>query len=202
MSHHRDEPASFLEELFPGEGPELALTPRSAAPAGTRTSAAFGGREVGPPVSRLTAPVEEPGPVPGPVARPQRCPSCGARVRAEQEWCSLCHTSLLPTPAPESAPEPAPEPVAAPAVLEAGVLVREDEDGQLALDLGAATRAGRPALDAGQVERMLGDLARTSARPVRGLGSRKAKVLVAAGGAAGLTALLLGGTAVLGAILG
>ena len=103
MSHHRDEPASFLDELFPGEGPELALTPRSAAPAGTRTSAAFGGREVGPPVSRLApAPAAT---VPGignvgnagkagnagdpgdavAVARPCQCPRVDSSARRLQE---------------------------------------------------------------------------------------------------------------------
>jgi hypothetical protein len=51
------------------------------------------------------------------------CPECGALVRADQEWCTLClHVLHQPKPAPVPEPEPAqspaasvPQPTAAPA---------------------------------------------------------------------------------------
>lgn len=33
-----------------------------------------------------------------------RCPSCGAAVRADAPWCSLCYTDLRPRPEPVAAP--------------------------------------------------------------------------------------------------
>lgn len=200
----RHEPTvSFLDELFPGDGGELPLVPRGSARDATTTSAAFGGVDVGPPVSRLPAPAPAepdtaPGPAPAPVARPQRCPACGARARAEQDWCSLCHTSLLPV-------APAPTAPAAPVaggVTDPAARVLEGEDGQLVLDFGPAATASRAALDDDEVERMLGALARSGGAGPRGLGTRKAKVALAAGGALGLSALLLGAMTALGAVLG
>jgi hypothetical protein len=49
------------------------------------------------------------------VTAPTACPSCGASLRPDAPWCTLCYADLRPKPAPESAPEPArePEPVAA-----------------------------------------------------------------------------------------
>ena len=43
----------------------------------------------------------------------ERCPACGAAVRASADWCTLCYADLRPAPPP---PEPvaAPVPVAAP----------------------------------------------------------------------------------------
>ncbi|WP_432541135.1 hypothetical protein [Kineococcus sp. SYSU DK002] len=218
----RHEPTvSFLDELFPGGAGDLPLVPRGSARDATTTSAAFGGVDVGPPVSRLSPPdplpepAPEPAPGPGPgsaalAARPQRCPSCGARARAEQDWCSLCHTSLLPapaapapvgqrTPAPTDRADEAPGEVPGPAAAR----VVEGEDGQLALDFGpAATTGARAVLDEDEVERMLGALARSGGAGPRGLGTRRAKVLLAAGGALGLSALLLGAMTVLGAVVG
>ncbi|NAZ78282.1 hypothetical protein GTQ99_23160, partial [Kineococcus sp. T13] len=92
--------------------------------------------------------------------------------------------------APASAPVPAPS--------AAGALVREDADGQLLLDLAPPA----PPLDEAEVERMLTALARADERGVRGLGSRRAKVAVAVGGGAGLTALLLAAMTALGALAG
>ncbi|WP_380175109.1 hypothetical protein ACFEMC_07640 [Kineococcus sp. DHX-1] len=216
------QPTSFLDALHPADGDDtdLGWAPRRGARHETATSAAFGGVEVGPPVSRLAVPEvapgsAEPAPVePAPVATaPERCPSCGSRTRPEERWCSLCHTSLLPVPAPAPAPAPAiaasapaaVRPVAVP--VPAAPRVLEDEDGQLALDLqtpdaSADGTPGPPALDEAEVDRMLGALSREGGTGLRGLGSRRAKVLVAAGGATGLTALLLGGMAVLGSVLG
>ncbi|GAB3453623.1 hypothetical protein [Kineococcus endophyticus] len=218
------QPTSFLDALHPADGDDtdLGWAPRRGPRHDTSTSAAFGGVEVGPPVSRLAAPEEAPAPVePSPLAAapvaavPERCPSCGSRTRPEERWCSLCHTSLLPVPAPVvAAPAPtAVRPTAVPAPAAPRVL--EDEDGQLALDLETlGETSGRtpggtpgeapdaPALDEAEVDRMLGALSREGGAGLRGLGSRRAKVLVAAGGATGLTALLLGGMAVLGSVLG
>lgn len=209
------QPTSFLDALHPvdGEDTDLGWAPRRGARHETTTSAAFGGVEVGPPVSRLAAPEEAPAPAdPAPAAvvptAPERCPSCGSRTRPEERWCSLCHTSLLPvpTPAPVAVPTPAAvRPTSVPAPAAPRVL--EDEDGQLALDLetlddAAGPASDAPALDEAEVDRMLGALSREGGTGLRGLGSRRAKVLVAAGGAAGLTALLLGGMAVLGSVLG
>jgi len=207
-----DGQSSFLDSLYPAGSEDVELTPRSVGRHAVTTSEAFGSREVGPPVSRLA----EPEPVveklvePAPVAvRPERCPSCGARVRAEQDWCSLCHASVLPTPEPEPEPVVRAVPVAAPvaASVAASVTgrVREDEDGQLALDF--ETPAGpapelSPELDEAEVSRMLGVLAATSTSAPRGLGSRQAKIAVAVGGGLGLTALLLGGMTALGSVLG
>ncbi|MEZ0164043.1 hypothetical protein AB2L27_04590 [Kineococcus sp. LSe6-4] len=206
------QPTSFLDALHPatGEDTDLGWAPRRGPRPVTTTSAAFGGVEVGPPVSRLPVPAAEPAvepaaepavepavePAPAAVA-PSRCPSCGSRTRPEEAWCSLCHTSLLPVPTPVPSPGPAPHPAPAPAPAAARVV--EDADGQLALDLGAPER---PAFDEAEADRMLGALSREGGAGVRGLGSRRAKVLVAAGGAAGLTALLLGAMAVLGAVVG
>lgn len=216
------QPTSFLDALHPAaDDTDLGWAPRRGPRHDTATSAAFGGVEVGPPVSRLTAPEEAPAPVePAPVAvvptAPERCPSCGSRTRPEERWCSLCHTSLLPAPAPAPVVVPAPaavRPTSVPAPAAPRVL--EDEDGQLALDLEtlgetpgqtpgetAGEAPDAPALDEAEVDRMLGALSREGGAGLRGLGSRRAKVLVAAGGAAGLTALLLGGMAVLGSVLG
>jgi hypothetical protein len=46
-----------------------------------------------------------------------RCPSCGATVRAGDPWCTLCWTDLRPKPAPPPAPPvPVPAAPAAPGV--------------------------------------------------------------------------------------
>jgi ribosomal protein L40E len=39
-----------------------------------------------------------------------RCPSCGALVSPDADWCGQCFTSLRPEPEPEPKPEPEPEP--------------------------------------------------------------------------------------------
>lgn len=195
-------PSSFLDELYPGEAStELDLTPRSSRPRhSTTTSDAFGALDVGLPVNRLpepVAPAVQELPVQVPVAaRPERCPSCGARVRVEQDWCSLCHASLLPAPAPVATAAPAPVRREVPPAR-----VVEDEDGQLALDF-EQPRPEAPPVDEVEVERMLGALARADVRGPRGLQSRQAKIAVAVGGGLGLTALLLGGMTALGAVLG
>ena len=41
---------------------------------------------------------------------PAACPSCGAAVRSDVAWCTLCYASLLPQPEPEPEPEPEVEP--------------------------------------------------------------------------------------------
>ncbi len=193
-------PVGDLHGFAPLDDQGLLPAPRHAGRDTTRTSAAFGAVEVGPPVSRLAQePVAAPAPAGPVVARAERCPSCAARVRPEQDWCSLCHASLLPAPAPV---------VIAPVVTAAPVRrelpparVVEDEDGQLALDF-EQPRPAAPAVDEAEVERMLGALARTDVKGPRGLQSRQAKIAVAVGGGLGLTALLLGGMTALGVVLG
>lgn len=45
--------------------------------------------------------------------RPTACPSCGAAVRTDVTWCSLCYASLLP----DQVVQPAPVPVVPPDVV-------------------------------------------------------------------------------------
>ena len=45
---------------------------------------------------------------------PSTCPSCGATVRPDSPWCTLCYADLRPAPEPVAVVEPEPEPVAAP----------------------------------------------------------------------------------------
>ncbi|WP_432495099.1 hypothetical protein [Kineococcus auxinigenes] len=178
-----------MDEVLDGPGGAA----RRDARGGTRTSAAFGSVDVGPPVSRLPvdpAPAAAAAPVPAP---PQRCPSCAARVRAGQQWCSLCHASLAPatalpasTTAPTTAPTTRPPaPVEEPAEVPA-----------------AAPAEGAALPDEEEVERMLRALADSAGAPVRGLGSPRAKIAVAAGGGLALTLLLLLAMTVLGALAG
>jgi hypothetical protein len=50
------------------------------------------------------------------VTAPTACPACGAAVRAESPWCTLCYADLRPKaqePEPEPLRLPEPEPVAA-----------------------------------------------------------------------------------------
>ncbi|WP_432546701.1 hypothetical protein [Kineococcus sp. SYSU DK004] len=167
-----------------------AAGPRRRAGA-TRTSAAFGDLEVGPPVPRpVVAPaaqVATAGPA-GPVAagpadgpgdaerserperpeRPERCPHCAARVRAEQDWCSLC-LAPLDAPVPD-------DPAAGPAELTAPVE--------------PAGAVEPPGPDPEEVERMLAALAGAQGPALPGL-SRRAAVGVAAGGGLALTAVLV-----------
>jgi hypothetical protein len=52
-----------------------------------------------------------------PVTSPAACPSCGAAVRPDSPWCTLCYADLRPkAPEPEPAPAPEPAPIAAPTV--------------------------------------------------------------------------------------
>jgi len=52
----------------------------------------------------------------GGVTSPSVCPSCGAAVRPDSPWCTLCYADL------RAAPEPEPEPVAQPIAEAAPVL--------------------------------------------------------------------------------
>ncbi|WP_432507491.1 hypothetical protein [Kineococcus arenarius] len=166
-----------MDEVLDGPGGAARRDPR----AGTRTSAAFGAVDVGPPVSRLPA-APAPGAAAAPVVPPQRCPSCAARVRAGQQWCSLCHASLAPAAAPPAlVEEPAGEPATVAATAPAGGTALPGQE---------------------EVERMLRALAESAGAPVRGLGSPRAKVAVAAGGGLALTLLLLLAMTVLGALAG
>jgi DNA-directed RNA polymerase subunit RPC12/RpoP len=48
-----------------------------------------------------------------------RCPSCSAALRADAQWCSLCHHDLRPAPVPVAIPSPTPPPYAGQAPLTA-----------------------------------------------------------------------------------
>lgn len=49
------------------------------------------------------------------VTGPSACPACGASVRPDAPWCTLCYADLRPAPAPVAPPAPPePVPVAAP----------------------------------------------------------------------------------------
>lgn len=179
-----------------------AVVPRSATrPVSTRTSAAFGALDVGPPVSRVVTrpatPDEVAPPVPASAAPlPERCPTCNARTRGQQ-WCSLCHTDLRPAPAGATVRAAVPVPAATPESAAAGAPEAE----QLALDFGVPAEPA-PALDEEEVERMLRRLAAADVAKVPVLASKQAKVLVAIGGSVGLSAVLLGGMALLGTVTG
>jgi ribosomal protein L40E len=46
------------------------------------------------------------------VTAPNACPACGAALRPDAPWCTLCYADLRPKPPePEPQPEPQPEPV-------------------------------------------------------------------------------------------
>ena len=103
-----------------------------------------------------------------------RCPSCAARTRPRERWCSLCHTPLTaPGASPAAAaPAAAAVPDAPPADEVAGPPADEV--------------AGPPA---DEVAAMLAELAATARGPAPA--SRGTQVLLAAGGAVALAALLL-----------
>jgi len=71
--------------------------------------------------------------------RPTTCPSCGAAVRTDVSWCSLCYASLLP----DRVVEPVPVPVVPPAAVASVDQVEAITDGLLA-EL-AASRDPQPA---------------------------------------------------------
>ena len=74
-----------------------------------------------------------------------RCPQCGARVVAGQDWCSLCLQRLgVPAAAdPDPDPDPEPEPVDAGPDRSSGDLPPLVAEAMLA-QLAAATAADRP----------------------------------------------------------
>ena len=47
--------------------------------------------------------------------RTTACPSCGAALRPDAPWCTLCYADLRPAPPPEPLPDPEPVPTAVPA---------------------------------------------------------------------------------------
>lgn len=42
------------------------------------------------------------------VTAPSACPACGAALRPDAPWCTLCYADLRPKPEPEPLPEPPP----------------------------------------------------------------------------------------------
>lgn len=49
--------------------------------------------------------------------RTDACPSCGASLRADAPWCTLCYADLRPKAAPAVQPDPMPAPVPVPIFL-------------------------------------------------------------------------------------
>ncbi|PPK95286.1 hypothetical protein CLV92_106107 [Kineococcus xinjiangensis] len=175
--------------------------PRRSDPRGARVRAGTGAPsvQVGPGRADASSAMSDTASAPrrSPVAPdPVRCPSCSARVRPRQEWCSLCHAALRPEPAVAPVPSAAPpaagpaEPVGsapgdpAPTAFPAGA---EGEQLDLFAD-GPGAGGERPDVDA-VAERLLAELAASTSRPVAA--SRGRQALMAAGGAAALTALIL-----------
>jgi ribosomal protein L40E len=63
------------------------------------------------PVKPSAEPAEPPivGPDLNQALRTTACPSCGAGLRPDAQWCSLCYHDLRPAAAPVVAPQPSPE---------------------------------------------------------------------------------------------
>ena len=139
------------------------------------------------------------------------CPRCGARVRVNDAWCSLCYAPLgsaeatatvrtqapvqpqpQPQPQPQAQPHPQPQPQPQPPQV------------QLPAQRRGPLLPGRRLVGGEIAADVLDDLtARLAAeaeqdRPVRRVGRR---TLVAAGGAAAVLAVLLAGMWLLGTLL-
>lgn len=147
-----------------------------------------------------------------PTSHDLRCPRCGAHVRQDADWCTLCYADLRPAP-----PEPEPEPTAAvpphdpltdplPAPRPGGRHARLAEDAADA-DAGPVdgTPAGEDALAGVDVDAMLASLKAQSASglsPIVGrLDSKGSKALVIGGGIAVVAVVLFVVMAVAGALL-
>lgn len=120
-----------------------------------------------------------------------RCPSCGARVVPDQEWCSLCHQPLATRPSDrdDAADDEVP---ADPADPYAGAAA-------------AGTQAAPGQLPPGAAEAMLAELAASSAAerprgPLSGT-SRGVRIAVGCGAAIVLLGVLLALLALLGLLL-
>ena len=131
------------------------------------------------------------------------CPRCGARVRVNDAWCSLCYAPLgsaeatatvrtqapvqpQPQPQRQAQPQPQPPQVQLPAQRRGPLLPgRRLVGGEIAADV-LDDLTARLAAEAEQD------------RPVRRVGRR---TLVAAGGAAAVLAVLLAGMWLLGTLL-
>ena len=130
-----------------------------------------------------------------------RCPSCGARVVPEQDWCSLC---LKPLRAPDPAPHPGP--VSDPGTSAAGEPDLSADDPYAAMQPPDAL-APHGTLPPGVAEAMLAELAATTAadRPLAGgplAGtSRRARLALGCGAALVLALVLVGLLALIGLVL-
>jgi len=125
-----------------------------------------------------------------------RCRSCGARLTAVAQWCSLCLTPL-PSPCPPSGTSATPDGDLRDDADEARVEEVAAGDGWGVRPGGAPARPGRPALDPVRDQSLLA-LTAARARP----GRHPARTLaMAAGGAVLLTAVLLLAMALLGHLL-
>jgi hypothetical protein len=143
-----------------------------------------------------------------------RCTKCGSRVRPEQTWCSLCHTSisapgdwgsvteLVGELGDALADEPSPVSAAASDAATADEGVRADE--AVAADQSAAQVEAAQAEAALTADRLLVELAAAESGRTResrlsalqgklGLGGRSTAILIAgAGGVLLLTVMFLG----------
>jgi hypothetical protein len=140
-----------------------------------------------------------------------RCPACGARVVATQEWCSLCHTPLRTAspdvpggtgPGPGATTDPLGQPVA-----DLGPVGAPGPDGAPAPGDPVQVGPADPAQVAARAEAMLAELAVTSASerpgargPLAGL-PRPARLGVGCGAALLLVVVVVGVLALVGMLL-
>lgn len=122
-----------------------------------------------------------------------RCPGCGASVRAGDPWCTLCWTDLRPAPPPPP-PAPAPAPVAPPGSVPVGQLAVVDPlTAPLPVLLGEAPAAAQsptwPCVECGEPNAIELDACRVCTTPFGGRltrlddpkGERRRRLLMAIG---------------------
>lgn len=138
------------------------------------------------------------------------CPRCHAHIRAGSQWCTLCYSDFRPAPPALEVPE-APTAPTAPTALgpeeSAVVPARRGKHARSVSPAGAPTAqaSGAAAIDDGEIDRMLVQLAAQSAAPLGRLTGRfdtpASKIGLMVGGTvfAGVLILLL--MAVVGVLL-
>jgi hypothetical protein len=123
-----------------------------------------------------------PSPGPGtPVGAARRCRACGARLRQQESWCSLCHSSVLDDEPALSTPVEASAPAKP---VEPGALVEPGEPVEPGAPVGPVERPADPAV-AAAADRLLAQLAAAEAGRAResGLTALQGRLGVRGGGA-------------------
>ena len=111
----------------------------------------------------------------------RKCASCGARLRSDEQWCSLCHTAVSPIQGepqpgrePSAEPVPQPEPKIDPAV--------DAVAARLLAELAAAEALRDQGTSLGALQQRLGGLSRrTTVLLLAGLGGTLLLVLAILG---------------------